>query len=104
MKAAKTITIREPDDPHCHLRTGDMLRSVIGHTAGQFARAVVMPNTIPPILTAQNAVKYRQEITTALPAGSGFEPLMTIQINDNTTLSMVEEAAGMEVIAGKVYP
>jgi len=94
--------IRKPDDFHCHLRDGNMLECVIGFTARQFKRAVVMPNLKPPILTARDAAKYRAAIIGYRP--NGFEPLMTIQITDCTTPAMVHEAADSGVVAGKVYP
>ena len=37
------LTLRRPDDWHVHLRDGALLRAVVGHTARQFARAIVMP-------------------------------------------------------------
>lgn len=100
----KTIKVIKGDDFHCHLRRGDVLKSVISYTTSQFKRAVVMPNTSPPILTGQDALDYRKEIISALPTESDFEPLMTIQINDYTTSEMIEEANNAGVIAGKVYP
>ena len=45
--ALDRLTIRRPDDWHVHLRDGDMLRTVVAHTARQFARAIVMPNLSP---------------------------------------------------------
>ena len=49
--ASQTLTIRRPDDWHVHLRDGDMLRAVAPYTARQFARAIVMPNLVPPVTT-----------------------------------------------------
>ncbi len=96
------ITIRRPDDFHVHFRRGEMLRTVAPHTAAQFARALVMPNTDPPILLAADALVYRDEIRQA--TGPDFEPLMTIQITDSTTPEVVREARDSGVVAGKVYP
>jgi len=96
------ITIRRPDDFHVHFRRGDILRTVAPYTASQFGRALVMPNTDPPILTGADAQAYRDEISAA--TGPGFEPLMTIQITDATPPPMVREARESGVVAGKVYP
>ena len=52
---AQTLTIRRPDDWHVHLRDGDMLRAVAGHTARPFARAIVMPNISPPVSDTASA-------------------------------------------------
>ena len=47
--ALQTLTIRRPDDWHVHLRDGEMLERVAPYTARQFARAIVMPNLVPPV-------------------------------------------------------
>ncbi|HEY7958841.1 MAG TPA: dihydroorotase, partial [Sphingomicrobium sp.] len=73
--ASQTLTIRRPDDWHVHLRDGDMLRKVAPYTARQFARAIVMPNLVPPIASVDAARGYRKRILEA--TGPGFTPLMT---------------------------
>ena len=78
--ASQTLTIRRPDDWHVHLRDGDMLRAVAPYTARQFARAIVMPNLVPPVTTAAAAAAYRERIIEA--AGPGFTPLMTCYLTD----------------------
>jgi dihydroorotase len=101
--ASQTLTIRRPDDWHVHLRDGDMLRAVAPYTARQFARAIVMPNLVPPITTAEAAAAYRQRIVEA--AGPGFTPLMTCYLTDETRAD--EVARGFEEgvwIAAKLYP
>ena len=74
---SETLTIRRPDDWHVHLRDGEMLRSVVGHTARQFARAIVMPNLTPPVTRAADASAYRERIVAPLPEGAEFTPLTT---------------------------
>ncbi len=101
--ANQTLTIRRPDDWHVHLRDGEMLRSVAPYTARQFARAIVMPNLVPPITTAEAAAAYRDRVIAA--AGSGFSPLMTCYLTDETDPE--EIASGFEGgawIAAKLYP
>src|SRR5258708_30622699 len=78
------ITLRRPDDWHLHLRDGAMLSSVLPFTARQFARAIVMPNLLPPVTTAAAAEAYRARIRAALPAGADFTPLMTCYLTDGT--------------------
>lgn len=95
------LKIRKGDDFHCHFRTGPVLEDVAFFTARQFKRAIIMPNTNPPILTARDVNRYRREILELVP---WFEPLMTIQINDNTTPRMAEQAKESGAIAGKIYP
>ncbi len=48
-----TLTIRRPDDWHLHLRDGAMLQGVLPETARHFARAIIMPNLVPPVVTAR---------------------------------------------------
>ena len=56
----KAITIPRPDDWHLHLRDGGMLQGVVGHSAAHFARAIIMPNLVPPVVTGQQAAAYRE--------------------------------------------
>ena len=102
---AETLTIRRPDDWHAHLRDGDMLRAVAGHTAGQFARAIVMPNLSPPVTDTASAAAYRERILAALPEGADFTPLMTCYLTD--AADPEEVARGFEAgvfTAAKLYP
>lgn len=99
------LTITQPDDFHLHLRTGDVLQTVIGYTARQFARAMIMPNLQPPVTTVVQALRYRTEIMQALPDNSLFQPLMTLYLTDNTDLSEVKKLADSPwVFAFKLYP
>ncbi|MHC5538033.1 dihydroorotase, partial [Singulisphaera rosea] len=107
MQRAK-ISIRRPDNFHVHFRQGDILRAVVPDTASVYARAMVMPNTDPPILTGEDATRYREDILAALPNSvreqGGFEPLMTIKLTHETTPRIIEEARKAGVIAAKLYP
>ncbi|MEJ6708048.1 MAG: dihydroorotase, partial [Amylibacter sp.] len=44
----------------------------------------IMPNLIPPVVTANAAAAYRARIMAALPAGSDFQPLMTLYLTEKT--------------------
>lgn len=100
-----TLVITRPDDWHLHLRDGHALAAVAPYTARQFRRAVIMPNLRPPVTDAAAALAYRQRILDALPAGSDFDPLMTLYLTDNTTAAVIAEAAASEhVVAVKLYP
>jgi dihydroorotase len=99
------LTIRRPDDLHLHLRDGEAMRSVLPFTAARFARALIMPNLRPPVTTTEQALAYRQRILDALPAGSTFEPLMTLYLTDRTDPAEVERAKASGGIVGfKLYP
>src|SRR5208282_4249330 len=100
-----TITLRRPDDWHVHLRDGAMLAAVVPFTARQFARAIVMPNLVPPITDVAAARAYRERILTALPAGASFTPLMTCYLTDTTDPREVARGWEEGVFAAvKLYP
>ena len=99
------LKLRRPDDWHLHLRDGAAMQSVVGHTAAQFGRAIVMPNLNPPVTTTDAALAYRQRILEALPNGSRFEPLMTLYLTDNTPAEEIHKAyASGQIHAVKYYP
>ena len=54
----QTLTLRRPDDWHLHLRDGAMLAGVLP-ASRDFARAIVMPNLVPPVVTAADAARLR---------------------------------------------
>lgn len=100
-----TIEITRPDDWHLHLRDGDRMRAVLPHTARQFHRAIVMPNLTPPVTTVAMALDYRDRILAARPAGSDFEPLMTLYLTDETSTDDIDAIAETDkVVACKLYP
>jgi dihydroorotase len=100
-----SITLRRPDDWHVHLRDGAMLTAVLPFTARQFARAVVMPNLVPPVTDVAAARAYRERILAALPASASFTPLMTCYLTDATGPQEVEQGYREEVfVAVKLYP
>jgi dihydroorotase len=113
----ETITLRRPDDWHVHLRDGAMLSAVIRYTARQFARAVVMPNLVPPVTGIAAARAYRDRILTSLPPhpdppplagegmGGGFTPLMTCYLTDTANPDEVTRGYDEGVFtAVKLYP
>jgi len=102
---ADTITIRRPDDWHVHLRDGAMMAAVLPYTARQFARAIVMPNLVPPVTTIAAALAYRQRIMAALPSGSDFTPLMTAYLTDGADPDEIQRGHREGVFtAVKLYP
>ena len=104
-RSLDTITLRRPDDWHVHLRDGEMLATVVPFTARQFARAIVMPNLVPPVTTVAAARAYRGRILAALPAGADFTPLMTCYLTDATDPEEVTRGYQEGVFAAvKLYP
>jgi len=102
--ALNTLTITRPDDWHLHVRDGAALEAVVPHTAAQFGRAIIMPNLKPPVTTAEQALAYRDRIRAAVPAGTQFEPLMTLYLTDNLPADEIQRAKEAGVVAAKLYP
>ena len=102
---ADTITLRRPDDWHLHLRDGAMLAAVVPYTARQFARAIVMPNLVPPVTKVASARAYRVRILSALPHRADFTPLMTCYLTDATDPQEVSRGYEEGIFAAvKLYP
>jgi dihydroorotase len=101
---SRTLTLTRPDDWHLHLRDGAAMAAVLPHTARQFARAIVMPNLRPPITTTEQAIAYRERILAARPAGSDFQPLMTLYLTDNLPADEIRRAKDAGIVAVKLYP
>ena len=101
----QSLTITRPDDWHLHLRDGAMLRAVLPETIRPFARAIIMPNLVPPVVTSKDAAAYRDRILDALPEGAAFEPLMTLYLTEDTDPADVAAAHASGLIkAVKLYP
>jgi len=99
------INLTKPDDWHLHLRGGNAMKSVVGMSALQMGRGVIMPNLSPPIVNVSQAIAYRSEIMSALSAESSFNPLMVLYLTDSTTKNEIIEASkSQEVHAVKLYP
>lgn len=100
-----SLTLRRPDDWHLHLRDGAMMQAVLPETTRHFARAIIMPNLVPPVVTGAQAAAYRDRILAALPEGADFQPLMTLYLTENSDPDDVEAAFTSGLIkAVKLYP
>ena len=101
----KTLSITKPDDWHLHLRDGNLMRVALPYTVAQFARAIVMPNLAPPVVTADDARAYRQRILFCIPLNAHFTPLMTSYLTDDTDPEDLRVGISDEVISAvKMYP
>jgi dihydroorotase len=105
---AQTLTLKRPFDAHVHFRQGAMLKAVVPATARHWSRAIVMPNTEPPVETIERAAAYKKEILGALPEGSHCEPLMTFYLTKNLSPAEIEKGVngegGVKIHAVKSYP
>ncbi|SCZ53890.1 dihydroorotase [Epibacterium ulvae] len=101
----QTLTIPRPDDWHLHLRDGAMLKAVLPETARHFARAIIMPNLVPPVVTGAQAAAYRDRILAALPDGMRFDPLMVLYLTEDTDPEDVAAAHAAGIATSvKLYP
>jgi dihydroorotase len=101
----QSLTLKRPDDWHLHLRDGSMLRAVLPETTRHFGRAIIMPNLVPPVVTAADARAYRDRIIAARPEGSDFEPQMTLYLTEDTDPQDLAAAHSEGLItAVKLYP
>ena len=101
------LSFTTPDDWHLHLRDGAALGAVVGASARQFARAIIMPNLRPPVTTLALARGYRERILAAATAAGfpAFEPLMTLYLTDSTHPEEIHRAKASGFVHGvKLYP
>ena len=97
------LTLPRPDDWHLHLRDGAMMEGIAPESARHFARAIIMPNLVPPVVTGAQAAAYRERILAV--TGPGFTPLMTLYLTEATDPADVVAAHAAGIItAVKLYP
>jgi dihydroorotase len=97
----ESITIRKPDDLHLHLRQGENMGSYAAETARCFARAIIMPNIIPPVRDPEGLIAYREAI---LRETGDFTPLMTFKILPDMKPEDIKPLKNAGALAGKLYP
>ncbi|MYM58835.1 dihydroorotase [Vibrio sp. OCN044] len=99
-----TLTITRPDDWHVHLRDGDVLPDTVRDISRYNGRALIMPNTIPPVTDTEMAIAYRDRIMANQPSAH-FEPVMALYLTDNTSVDEIKKAkASGKIAAAKLYP
>lgn len=99
-----SLVIRRPDDWHLHLRDGSMLKAVAPESARDFARAIIMPIFVPPVVTSADASAYRERIMAAT-GDADFTPLMTLYLTETTDADDVAAAHSSGLVSAvKLYP
>lgn len=101
---ADELILPRPDDFHVHFRQGGSLQHYVRSQAAWCGRALVMPNTLPPIADAASLIDYRKKITACLPESSDFTPLMSFKLMAGMDAATVEACAAAGAAAGKYYP
>lgn len=105
MPQLERLTIIRPDDWHLHLRDGDVMAAVLPYSARHFARAIIMPNLVPPVTTTAMARAYHGRILAALGPDADFEALMTCYLTDTTDATdLIEGFKSGVLTAAKLYP
>ncbi|CAM2807741.1 dihydroorotase [Vibrio diazotrophicus] len=99
-----TLTITRPDDWHVHLRDGEVLTDTVRDISRYNGRALIMPNTVPPVTNTEMALAYRDRIMAQNPSAT-FQPLMSLYLTDSTSADDIRQAkASGAVVAAKLYP
>lgn len=97
----KKIEIIKPDDFHVHLRQDELLELTVRHCSESFCRAIVMPNTIPPIASVKTIEEYRERIGFI---NREFKPLMTFKLLKSLTADDILAMKEAGALVGKLYP
>jgi len=63
-----------------------------------------MPNLVPPIMQASQALAYKERILAQRPEGNTFEPLMVLYLTDQTSAADIVAASEAGIVACKLYP
>ncbi len=104
-KIIQAVRIKKPDDWHLHLRSGDILKTVLKYSSNTFGRAIIMPNLNPPIVTTEQAENYYRQILKLIPKEHDFQPLMTLFLTEKSKINDIEEGVNRGIIkAVKLYP
>lgn len=99
-----SLTITRPDDWHIHLRDGEALEHTVRDASRYLGRAIIMPNLVPPVMSAEQALAYKERILEQVPTGNNFEPLMVLYLTDNTSPADIIAAKAAGIVAAKLYP
>ncbi|MFC1797878.1 dihydroorotase [Patescibacteria group bacterium] len=97
----KTHTLLMPLDMHLHLRDGVMLENVAPLTAYSFSGAIIMPNLVPPVVTREDVITYKERILEAI-GDEEFEPYMTLFFQGYSREFL--EHMKNQITAIKLYP
>jgi dihydroorotase len=100
-----SVSVLKPDDMHVHLRQGEPAAGYLKDLSRFAGRAVVMPNTEPPVISLKRFGEYRKEILALRDAqGLDFEPLFTFQVNDGLDRPALNSLKDAGAVCGKYYP
>lgn len=99
------LVTRSPNDLHVHVRQGEGLEHYVARSAEHFGHILVMPNTKPPVASAQDLVAYRNEIQKILDKHKlECKPLMSFKLLPGMGASTVRECLSAGAVCAKYYP
>ncbi len=90
-------------DPHCHYRQYPMLPGVCATTRAYLGRTLAMPNTDPPIVTAEEATQYHSLLRQYL--APGVDVMIAVKMTRAQTPMRLRQAADLDFVpVVKLYP
>ncbi len=95
------ITLTRPDDFHLHIRNFPEAKNYLLDSAKWFSRALIMPNTLPPIDSVEKLKIYRSQIE---QTGTSLTPLLSFKIMPSMDAQTITDLAQAGAVAGKLYP
>lgn len=101
MSSVSKFVLRRPDDFHVHLRQDADLAAYAREAGRVFARVLVMPNLVPPVLQAEDVRRYREAIVQAVP---GLQALLAFKLLPRHLPGQLLALKAAGAVAGKVYP
>jgi len=96
------LQLTSPLDMHLHLRQDNMLKVVAPLSSKTFSGAIIMPNTLPPISTKEQLLRYKEDILNATK-GDTFTPYMTLFFKNDYSREFLESIKD-EILSIKLYP
>ena len=88
-----------------HLRDSPIIDKVFPYSYLNYARAIIMPNLEPPIITFAQAMHYYKKIKALIKSKNKFEPLMTLFLSEDTKAEDIKDGVNSGIIkAIKFYP
>ncbi|CAL3967599.1 hypothetical protein PZA11_003856 [Diplocarpon coronariae] len=89
-------------DFHVHLRDGAMMETVVPLIrVGGVNTVYVMPNLVPPLTSASDAMAYKNRLQKLDPK---VNYLMTLYLHESITPAVVKGAKAQGIVGIKVYP
>jgi dihydroorotase len=91
-------------DFHVHLRDGNMMKAVVPTIRqGGVNTVYVMPNLVPPLTSASDALAYKTRLQQETPSAN-IKYLLTLYLHEKISPAAVKGAKAQGVVGIKSYP